>query len=72
MENARATEERFLLWRLHASLGRLYRALGRQSEAEREFSTAHELVEELADTVPDGEVRDDFRQRAHERLRSSP
>ena len=72
IENARATEERFLLWRLHASLGRLYRALGRQSEAEREFSTARELVEELADTVPTGELRDVFLQRAHERLRSSP
>ena len=72
IENARAMEERFLLWRIHASLGRLYRALGRQSEAEREFSTARELVEELAYTVPNGEVRDNFLRRAHDRLRSSP
>jgi tetratricopeptide (TPR) repeat protein len=72
IENARAMEEQFLLWRIHASLGRLYRALGRQSEAEREFSTARELVEELAYTVPNGEVRDNFLRRAHDRLRSSP
>jgi tetratricopeptide (TPR) repeat protein len=72
IENARATGERFLLWRVHASLGRLFRALSRQSEAEREFSHARALVEELADTVPNGEVRDSFLQRAHERLRSSP
>jgi tetratricopeptide (TPR) repeat protein len=71
-ENAQATGERFLLWRIHASLGRLYRATGRQSEAEMEFATARELVEELADTVPNGEVRDSFFQRAHDRLRSSP
>ena len=72
IENARATEERFLLWRIHASLGRLYRALGRQSEAEREFSTARELVEELAETLPNEELRGNFFQRAHNRLRSSP
>jgi tetratricopeptide (TPR) repeat protein len=72
IENARAMEERFLLWRIHASLGRLYRALGRQSEARQELSTARELVEELADTVPNGELRDNFFQQAHERLRFSP
>jgi tetratricopeptide (TPR) repeat protein len=72
IENATATGERFLLWRLHASLGRLYCALGRQSEAERELSTAHELVAELADTLPHGDLRDNFLQRAHERLATSP
>jgi adenylate cyclase len=72
VQNAHATGERFLLWRIHGSLGRLSRAWGRQSEAEQEFGTARELVEELADTVPAGKLRDDFLQRAHERLRSSP
>jgi tetratricopeptide (TPR) repeat protein len=71
-ENAQATGERFLLWRIHTSLGRLYRALGRQSEAQNELATARELIQELADTVPTGELRDIFLQRAHERLRSSP
>jgi adenylate cyclase len=68
IENARATGERFLLWRLHASLGRLYRALGRQSAAEQESLTARALVEELAGTLPDGDLRDSFFRRAHDRL----
>ncbi|MFO7742350.1 MAG: tetratricopeptide repeat protein, partial [Anaerolineae bacterium] len=72
IENARSTGERFLLWRLHATLGRLYRAMDRQSEAEKELSTARELIQELADTVPTGSLRDDFLQRATERLGSSP
>jgi adenylate cyclase len=66
IENAQATGERFLLWRLHASLGRLYRATDRQPEAETEFAKARKLVGELADTVPEGELRDNFLQRAHD------
>jgi len=72
VENAQAMGERFLLWRIHSSLGRLYRTLDRQSEAGKESATARELVEELADTIPDGEVRDNFLRRAHNALRSSP
>ncbi len=71
VENAKATGERYLLWRIHASLGWLYCSGGRQSEAEKAFSTARELVEELADTVPTGEMRDSFVQRAHDRFGSS-
>ena len=72
VENAHATGERFLLWRLHASLGWLCLAMGRHSEADKELSTARELTEELANTVPDGELRDSFLQRAHKRLVASP
>jgi tetratricopeptide (TPR) repeat protein len=72
IENARTIGERFLLWRLHTSLGRLCRALGRQSEAEEECATARKLVEELADTVPDGEVRDNFLRQAQNTLNPSP
>ena len=67
-ENARALEERFLLWRVHASLGRLYTKMGRQREAQREFSTARDLVEELAATVPDEALRDYFLQEAYKAL----
>jgi adenylate cyclase len=66
IENARATDQRFLQWRLHASLGRLYLVTSQQSEAEQEFASAHKLVEELAGTVPDGELRNNFLQRAHD------
>jgi tetratricopeptide (TPR) repeat protein len=68
IENAQATGERFLLWRLHASLGRLYHSLGRQPEGGKELATARELLQELADTVPNGEVRDCFLRRAHNML----
>jgi tetratricopeptide (TPR) repeat protein len=68
-ENAQATGERFLLWRIHASLGRLYCAVGRQQEAEKELSTACQLIEELADTVPDEAVKANFLQRAHNMLK---
>ena len=71
IENAREEREQFMLWRVHASLGRLYLALGRRSEAEKKFSTAFELVEELADTVPEGEMRNNFLRRANDRLKSS-
>ncbi len=72
IENAHATGERFLLWRIHASLGRLSSGMGRQAEAAKEFLNARELVEELADTMPKGEVRDSFFRRAHDWLRPSP
>jgi DNA-binding SARP family transcriptional activator len=72
IENSLSTGERFLLWRTHASLGRLLRVLGRESEAEEEFSAAGELVEELAGTLPHGELRDNFRRRAHTMLSSQP
>ncbi len=72
VENAQATGERFLLWRIHASLGRLYRAMGRMSEAGRELSTARVLVEELAETMPDGALKNDFCQRAHRGLKFLP
>ena len=65
VREAQVLGARFLLWRLHASLGRLYRALGRHSEAEEEFASAHNLVEKLANTAPEGELRDNFLQRAH-------
>jgi adenylate cyclase len=72
IENAQATGERFLLWPLHASLGHLYQALGRQPEAEKALSTAHRLVDELANSVPDRGLRDNFVQRAQVRLGTSP
>ncbi len=72
IENARRTGERFLLWRLHASLGQVCHSMGQGSEAEKEFAKADELIQELADTVPAGTLRDNFLRRAHERLSVSP
>jgi adenylate cyclase len=72
LENARLTRERFLLWRLHASLGWLYRTTDRPTEADDEFSTARALIQELAGTVPDEALRDQFLRRAYRALGATP
>ena len=72
IENVQSTGERYLLWRLCARLGGLYRVMGRQLEAEVELSKACENIQELADSLPDGELRDNFVRRAIERLSVSP
>jgi tetratricopeptide (TPR) repeat protein len=69
IENARETGERFLLWRLHAGLGRIYSAMGRLSQASGEFSAAHQLVKTLAEAVPHAEIRNRFLHRAHRMVR---
>ena len=68
IENARATGERFLIWRLHASLGRVCRAMGQESEAEQEYSAARKLIEALGGTVLDETLKDGFLQSAHRML----
>ena len=55
IENAERFRERFLLWRLHGSLSRLYKQTGRDEEAEKEILLAHELIEEMAATISDKE-----------------
>ncbi|HMB23130.1 MAG TPA: LuxR C-terminal-related transcriptional regulator, partial [Anaerolineales bacterium] len=47
-------------WRLHADLGKAYRAINRREDAEREFSSARLIIQDLAATLPDGELRDHF------------
>jgi tetratricopeptide (TPR) repeat protein len=64
VQHAQAAGERFLLWRIHTSLGRLYCTTHRQPEGEQQFSTARQHVRELADTVPGQGLRDSFLQRA--------
>ncbi len=66
--NARTPGARFLLWRIHASLGRLYCTTNQQPEAEGEFATARQLIQELADTIPAQGLRDSFSRRAHSML----
>jgi DNA-binding NarL/FixJ family response regulator len=50
-----------MLWRQHAALGAFYRRHGRAEEAERAETTARRIIEELARTVPAGELQDGFR-----------
>jgi tetratricopeptide (TPR) repeat protein len=72
IENARATGERFLLWRVHASLGCLYQTLNHQTAAQQEFSAARELIEELAATIPDGALKDNFLRGAYRAITNPP
>lgn len=64
-ENARVQEERFLLWRLHALLGRAFRETGQATEARQEFLAAREVIDELAATIPDGTLKNNFLERAY-------
>jgi tetratricopeptide (TPR) repeat protein len=68
IESAQAPGARFLLWRLHASLGRLHGKANRQPEAEGEFATARQLIQELAETLPTPKLREGFLRRAHAAL----
>ena len=56
------------LWRLHAALGHLYRTEGRRAAADREFTAARTIVDQLAANVPDEPLRRVFRQQALARL----
>ena len=64
VENAQGMEDRFYLWQLQASLGRLYDMMGDQGAAEREFSSARTHINELASTTPDNTLKENFLQRA--------
>ena len=47
-------------WRICIALGRLYQTHGRKAEAEQAFATARALIEELAATIADEPLRDNF------------
>ncbi|MBM3134701.1 MAG: tetratricopeptide repeat protein [Chloroflexi bacterium] len=71
LNRAQALEDRFLLWRIHASLGRAYAAMPSQPEAKQQFAAARRLVEELAQTLSDPELRDTFLHRAYRTISTS-
>lgn len=52
------------LWAIHGSLGRAYRLLQRDDDDRREFAAARQLVEEMAATIEDEHLRDQFRSAA--------
>jgi DNA-binding CsgD family transcriptional regulator/Flp pilus assembly protein TadD len=47
-------------WRICIALGNLYQAQGRDTEAEQAFGTARTLIQELAATITDEPLRDNF------------
>ena len=54
-----------ILWRIHVSLGNLLRKRGHREDAYLHLSTAHEVIEELANKVPDQVLRDGFLRQAN-------
>ena len=64
--------QRWMLWRLHADLGSVYRAMGRRDAAEREFSSARTIIQDLANHVPEGALRDNFLKQALAALPAAP
>ena len=70
LENAKAAGERFLLWRVHACLGRLYHNMGRQDAAEKEIASARAVIDELAATIPDEALKESFRQGSNNIIRT--
>ena len=67
-EMTTAQGARPLLWRICVALGTLYQTQSRQEEAERAFSTARAIIEELAANIPDEHVQEHFLREASARL----
>ena len=61
-----------LLWRICVTLGKLYRTQAQREQAEEAFSLARTIIEELAGSVPDGELRDNFLRRTQAQLPPLP
>jgi len=57
---ANALGARPMLWRITVLLGNFYKAQADHEEAEQAYSTARMLIEELAATMPDESLRDNF------------
>jgi DNA-binding CsgD family transcriptional regulator len=68
IDAARQQHARPCVWRLHLALGRLFWKHGRRRDAQGEYAAARSVVEELAATIPDQVLSDDFRTRALRRL----
>ena len=51
-------------WRISVLLGNFYKAQGDHDEAEKAYSTTRTLVEELAATMPDESLRENFLEKA--------
>ena len=57
---ARTHGARPMLWRLCATLGKLYKTSGRREQAEGQFAEAGTIIEELATELTDETLRDTF------------
>ena len=67
-DHAQGIGELSQLWRIQSDLAQLYGGMKRNSEADSARSAARLLIDELAATIPDEELRDTFFERAVERV----
>jgi len=59
-QGALARQERPLLWQLHRSLGRQYHSLKQEDLAQRNFTSARQVIASLASTIDDAYLREHF------------
>ena len=59
-----------ILWRIHRSLGQVYRLLKREDEAQNEWKEAREIINKLASTIDETALREHFVQAALQTLPS--
>jgi ATP/maltotriose-dependent transcriptional regulator MalT len=59
-QGALARQERPLLWQLHRALGRQYHYLKQEDLAQRNFTSARQVIASLASTIDDGYLREHF------------
>ena len=57
---AQERNARPVLWTIHRSLGQAYQLLQRKDQARQERAVARQLIEELATTIDDASLRDQF------------
>ena len=60
LEKARENDQQFLLWRIHASLGKLYASMHCPTRAAQERSTARAMIESLAATIKEEHLKQQF------------
>ncbi len=59
-QGAQERNARPILWTIHRSLGQAYQLLQRKDQARQERAAARQLIEELATTIDDVSLRDQF------------
>ena len=60
LATARAQEQPRLVWRINITLGQLHRAQDLYAKAQKAFDDAYMVIDEIAATIPDSELRDNF------------
>ena len=71
LATAQAQDTPRLVWRIHVALGQLYQAQETYAKAKHAFAAARTVIDDLAATVPDIALRDNFVRRARAMI-SSP